>query len=92
VRRLAPQDFKLESIDEGAYKYFSYFTNKYELTIEPRAFGFDVALYDKDGILKLPKIAVVSGESEKFTDAFERAVVQANLLWNARMGENYARD
>lgn len=85
LNSLSPQDFKTESIDDNSYTYFSYLTNDYELTIEPCLLGgFDVALYDKDGLLKLPKITVAPSKPEKPTEAFERAVVQANLLWNAR--------
>lgn len=80
--KLYPQDFTLEHIDDYNYKYFIWSNDDNEICLEPRSSGgFDVALYDHNGILIGGKSFVEPVAGETTTACFLRAVEVANVFY-----------
>lgn len=90
MRNLVPQDFKLKTIDHYRVKYFEcMLASGAHLVIEPVKSGYDVSLFDENGIriYEACNVRWSSGAPEhkpvKATRTFERAVQAADGFHSA---------
>ncbi len=87
MKTIYAQDFELLTIDGGDYSYFSYEEPGHlELCIEPSTKGYDIALYDHNGILVGGRAQVFLTESSAGpTGVFDTAVQVANQMYKSHM-------
>ena len=78
---LTINDFK--KVKTGAFYYYSFYFEGKELTLEPCNNGFDISLYDLDGVSLRPKqcLNVPDNEVLDFWKNLEQAVEVANQIY-----------